>query len=109
MIELIVSFDDSVKLVELCSFVVEIVVLFDKVFVCFDGSVVWCLLFVISVDEGWFEVMFVGILMGYEFILLIFVLFYVGGYLFKEDVDLFDVVCNFEGEYCFEMFFLFLC
>lgn len=110
LIQIIVYVDDGVKLQEMLDLLQILESLLDKIMlqVLCDGQ--GCVLFF---DLGMLGqdiyLIFVGLLMGYEFILLVLVLLQVGGYLFKVIVELIEQVQNLEGEYRFEIYFLLLC
>lgn len=102
--------DDSVKLVEIKELLVEIVELLDKVIFKEDNSLLVCKLFFLIINSGFNQgLCFVGFLLGYEFILLVLVLLWIGGYLLKEVQFLLEQICYIDGDFEFEIYYLFFC
>lgn len=102
--------DDSVKLVEIKELLVEIVELLDKVIFKEDNSLLVCKLFFLIINLGFNQgLCFVGFLLGYEFILLVLVLLWIGGYLLKEVQFLLEQICYIDGDFEFEIYYLFFC
>lgn len=90
-VELVVFVDDFKVFGEMLVLLNDIVFLIDKVIVKEVCDDVECkFFFSINCFNENLLVCFVGLFMGYEFILLVLVLLYVGGYLLKEEQVVFE-------------------